>query len=56
MSDLLFQEILNRLDKLQEDVSSLKETRAEQKGIVKMAIVAATGISGAISFLFNHFK
>lgn len=48
-------ESADRHEKLVLRVTSLEETRAEQRGVLKSAIFSSTIISGTISFLINIF-
>jgi len=57
MSDpvlILIQNIDKKVDQLQTDVSSLKETRAENKGVVKAAVAMSMGSAAFVSWLIDR--
>lgn len=59
MSDplmILLQSMDNKIDALSADVVSLKETRAENKGVVRAAVSYSMALAGAIAWLVGLIR
>lgn len=49
-------ESADRHERIENRVRSLESTRSEQRGIIRMAMIISTAISGAISLIFTNLK